>query len=105
MIHRIMNIDPNKLTTNASVVANLLKQMSNANRLMILCALSEQEMSVSDLNSQIPLSQSALSQHLAKLRDASLVKTRRESQTIYYSIADEKLLNVMQVLYENYSRE
>ncbi len=68
-----------------------LKQMANANRLMILCALMDGELSVGDLNAQVDLTQSALSQHLAKLREAGFVTTRRESQTIYYQLADVRV--------------
>ncbi|WP_229819622.1 ArsR/SmtB family transcription factor [Kushneria pakistanensis] len=66
--------------------APLLKAMANENRLRILCLLREGEMSVSELNSKLDLSQSALSQHLAVLRREELVNTRRASQTIYYSL-------------------
>lgn len=66
--------------------APLLKAMANENRLRILCLLREGEMSVSELNSKLELSQSALSQHLAVLRREELVNTRRASQTIYYSL-------------------
>nr|WP_245558682.1 metalloregulator ArsR/SmtB family transcription factor [Kushneria aurantia] len=64
----------------------LLKAMANENRLRILCLLRAGEMSVSQLNSRLDLSQSALSQHLAVLRRESLVSTRRSSQVIYYSL-------------------
>ncbi|MCW4151919.1 metalloregulator ArsR/SmtB family transcription factor [Halomonas sp. 18H] len=67
-------------------VSALLKAMANDNRLRILCLLAEGELSVSELNQQLVLSQSALSQHLAILRRAQLVTTRRDSQTIYYSL-------------------
>ncbi|WP_136246735.1 ArsR/SmtB family transcription factor [Halomonas borealis] len=68
----------------------LLKAMANDNRLRILCLLDEQELSVTELNHQLALSQSALSQHLAILRREELVKTRRASQTIYYSLNGER---------------
>lgn len=63
-----------------------LKALANEARLSIVCLLRNQEMSVSTLNHQLPLSQSALSQHLAILRRDGVVKTRRESQTIFYSL-------------------
>ncbi|KXS39208.1 MAG: ArsR family transcriptional regulator [Halomonadaceae bacterium T82-2] len=65
---------------------NLLKAMANENRLRILCLLDDTELSVSELNKRLSLSQSALSQHLAILRREGLVNTRRASQTIYYSL-------------------
>ena len=70
----------------SSQAAAFLKALSNEKRLMILCYILDQELSVTALNEKLPLSQSALSQHLAVLRNDGLVKTRRESQTIFYSI-------------------
>lgn len=87
-----------QLAKNANEAAALLKAMSNTNRLMILCSLLDQELSVKDLNERIPLSQSALSQHLAALRKAELVSTRRESQAIYYRIQGDSALQVIMVL-------
>ncbi|NOU52932.1 helix-turn-helix transcriptional regulator [Pseudoalteromonas sp. JBTF-M23] len=85
---------------NAEQAEALLKMMANKNRLMILCSLLEQEMSVSALNEAVPLSQSALSQHLASLRKAKVVETRRDGQTIYYRVIDEKVQAVLQQLYQ-----
>jgi DNA-binding transcriptional ArsR family regulator len=87
---------------NASQAANLLKSMANESRLMIMCVLAEGEISVGALNRRIDLSQSALSQHLALLRDKGLVKTRRESQTIYYSLAESEALGVIEKLHDIY---
>ncbi|KKE81691.1 hypothetical protein N481_19455 [Pseudoalteromonas luteoviolacea S4047-1] len=78
----------------------LLKLMANKNRLMILCSLLQQEMSVSELNAQVPLAQSALSQHLAGLRKANVVATRRDGQTIYYRIIDDKVTAILAQLYQ-----
>jgi len=69
---------------------------------MILCLLSERECSVSQLLKQVPLGQSALSQHLAVLRRDGLVGTRRQSQTIFYSLADPKAGQVIQLLHQMY---
>ncbi len=69
---------------------------------MILCMLSEGELSVTELNEMIDLSQSALSQHLAKLRADNLVTTRRESQTIYYAIVEGAAKNIINALHEHY---
>ncbi|ROQ20694.1 ArsR family transcriptional regulator [Marinimicrobium koreense] len=82
--------------------ADLLKQMSNEHRLMVLCTLGAGEMSVGELNEHIPLSQSALSQHLANLRRAGLVATRKESQTVYYRLAGDKAMRVIRVLQSIY---
>lgn len=94
--------DKNKLVENAQQVANILKQLSNPNRLMILCCIADQELTVGDLNEQIDLSQSALSQHLAKLRESEIVVTRRESQTIYYQIVNPKIKHLLEVLQEQF---
>ena len=97
-----MDINPQELSKNAEEIALLLKQLANKNRLMILCCLADQELSVGELNDQISLSQSALSQHLAKLRDNKLVSTRRESQTIYYRVDNPKLQLLLKALHDNY---
>ena len=85
---------------NAAEAAELLKCMSNPNRLMLLCALMDEEKSVGVLNEDVPLSQSALSQHLSVLRDAGLVSTRRESQTIFYSLSDARVATILKDLHQ-----
>ncbi|MGI9258024.1 MAG: ArsR/SmtB family transcription factor [Gammaproteobacteria bacterium] len=92
--------DLDKLGAHADAAASLLKALSNRSRLMILCSLSKEELSVGELHQKVPLSQSALSQHLARLRTENLVKTRRESQTIYYSLYDDRASRLIAVLYE-----
>ena len=87
---------------HATDAAGLMKALGNESRLMILCMLAEGERSVSDLNSTIPLSQSALSQQLARLRRQGLVKTRRESQTIFYSLANGPADRVIHLLHDIY---
>jgi DNA-binding transcriptional ArsR family regulator len=87
------------LAVHASEAESLLKALSNRNRLMILCALSEGELSVTALNERVPLSQSALSQHLATLRRGGMVATRRESQTIYYRLDDPKVGVIIEALH------
>ena len=82
--------------------AGLMKALGNESRLMILCMLTEGERSVSDMNEIIPLSQSALSQQLARLRQQGLVKTRRESQTIFYSLANGPADRVIHLLHDIY---
>lgn len=83
-----------------SKLTNILRAMSNAKRMRILSELSDgRERSVSELEGVMSsLSQSALSQHLARLRRANIVKTRRESQTIYYSINDADVLRILRLL-------
>ena len=91
-----------ELQAHASQAAQLLKALANENRLMILCSLTQGELSVSELNSKLTLSQSALSQHLAWLRRESLVETRRDAQTIYYSLQGTKAKEVIMVLQSIY---
>jgi DNA-binding transcriptional ArsR family regulator len=90
--------------SKAGTAAGFLKQLANENRLVILCELVRGERSVGELEAVVGLSQSALSQHLAKLRAARLVETRRESQTIYYSLADPGVTKIIGALYELYCR-
>ena len=85
---------------SAGQAANLLRALSNEKRLMILCQLGDRELAVSQLLPVVGLSQSALSQHLAKLRDEGLVQTRRDGTAIFYRIADPAALKVIGVLAE-----
>lgn len=78
--------------------------MGNQKRMLILCNLARGEMQVGVLAEKVDLSQSALSQHLAKLRSRNLVKTRRDAQAIYYSIDSGPVLKILQTLSEIYSR-
>lgn len=95
-------IDSQKLEENAERASKLLKTMSHPSRLMVLCHLMRGECPVSELNQTIPLSQSALSQHLAGLRQAGLVDTRRESQVIYYRLKSQSVTTVLEALYRIY---
>ena len=95
-------IDFDAMQRNATDAVNLLKGLANESRLMIMCVLSEGEVSVGHLNQRIKISQSALSQHLAVLREQGLVQTRRESQTIYYRLADTAAMSVIELLREVY---
>ncbi len=87
------------LQARAADVAVQLGLLSNANRLMVLCHLLEGEQSVGALQELLELSQSALSQHLARLRDAGMVATRRDRQTIFYRIADPRVHEMIEALY------
>ena len=95
-------LDYDAMKRNATDAVSLLKGLANESRLMIMCVLSEGEVSVGQLNQRIRLSQSALSQHLAVLREQGLVQTRRESQTIYYSLADTAAMDIVELLHEAY---
>ena len=100
-----MTSDKTQLLENAQYVSSILKQLANPYRLIILCSLANQELTVGDLNEQVELSQSALSQHLAKLRESEIVTTRRESQTIYYRIANPKIKHLLEVLQQQTVKE
>jgi len=90
------------MAEHAESAASLLKALANPHRLLVLCALGDGELSVGALNERIPLSQSALSQHLAVLREDGLVSTRREAQTIFYSVAPGPALEVLHVLHSQF---
>ncbi|MEL0638472.1 metalloregulator ArsR/SmtB family transcription factor [Marinomonas sp. TI.3.20] len=95
------NVVPlDQMVQQASQAASFLKAISNENRLMILCYLLDEELSVTALNNKLPLSQSALSQHLAILRKDGLVETRRDSQTIFYRIGDAKVETLIRTLHD-----
>lgn len=101
-------VDPSvmeQLKARAPQAADLLRQLANANRLMILCHISQEERSVGQLEQDLGIRQPGLSQQLAELRQSGLVKTRRESRSIYYSIADERAEAVMAMLYEIFCRD
>ncbi len=90
----------------AEGVAGLLKAMGNGRRLMLLCKLVEHgEMTAGDLAREVTLSQSACSQHLGKMRDEGLVAFRRESQTLWYRIADPRTEALMASLYQLYCKD
>jgi DNA-binding transcriptional ArsR family regulator len=92
-----------KLARQAGEAAQLLKLLGNEKRLLILCFLAARgEMTVGELVGVVKLSQSALSQHLARLREDGLVVFRRTSQTLHYRVADKRALRVLQVLKEIY---
>lgn len=95
-----MNIET--FSDKASRAAELLKMMGNERRLMILCQLVNGEKSVGELEGLIGLKQSALSQHLAKLRAERLVATRRVSQTVYYRLASGEVSALINTLYGLY---
>lgn len=98
---KVVAISPSEMSANAAKAAALLKMLANENRLLILCHLiAEEEISVGDLTSRIGLSQSALSQHLAKLRDQDLVAFRREAQTLFYRVGDERAAQVLILLHK-----
>ncbi len=91
-----------EMEATAEKVSDLMKVLSNKNRLMVLCQLVEGERSVGELAELIDVREQAMSQQLALLRKDRLVKTRRDGQTIYYSLARGDIRSLMEFLYETY---
>lgn len=88
-----------QMQEQAEAASDLLKAMANPQRLRVLCLLIEREMSVGEINALVDLSQSALSQHLAVLREKNLVSTRREAQTVYYAVSDGLVHDIIETLH------
>jgi len=94
------------LAASAAKAAALLKSLSNEHRLLVLCHLiSERELTVGELVERVGLSQSALSQHLARLREEGLVSFRRESQTLFYCVADPSVGRILELLRDIFCSE
>jgi len=99
------SFDTTLLERKAAAVADILRALANERRLMILCRLVEWgEASVGTLAEAVDLSQSALSQHLAKMREEGIVAFRRESQTLWYRIADPRIEELIATLHDLYCR-
>lgn len=90
------------MLANAEQASTLLRAMSNKHRLLILCLLNGGELSVSAIMEKLALPQSTLSQHLSVLRKDELVTTRRDAQTIYYSLASSEVEAIIALLYSLY---
>ena len=97
-----MDIAPDELRVIACEVSEFLKQIAHEHRLIILCHLADGEKSVSELQQLMGLEQSTTSQHLGRLRKQGIIQARKDSQSNYYSICDEKVLRVIQLLHEMY---
>lgn len=95
-------MDFSAMQSGADKAIKLLKAVSNQNRLMILCCLQDKEMSVTELNQILTIPQSSLSQQLAALRNEGLVKTRREAQSIYYSLDSQEVVQLIHLLHAMY---
>ncbi len=96
------SIDPRRMAIAAGKACELMKTLGHKDRLMVLCHLSSGERSVGELATLLDIPQSPLSQHLARMRKESLVKTRRDAQTIYYSIASEEAARIVALMHELY---
>lgn len=97
-----MNLEAvRQFDANAEQAAALLRTMANEKRLLVLCYLvAEGELTVGQLQERVSLGQSALSQHLARLREESLVATRKEAQTVYYRVSDPRAEQVLALLHD-----
>lgn len=106
MISAPTRIDPRALEAKAGQVADLLSALANDRRLLILCKLVETgEATVGALADDVGLSQSALSQHLARMREEGIVTFRREAQTLWYRIADPRVETLLATLHRLYCRK
>ena len=97
-----VNFDLEKMKTSAALACRLLKVMSNPDRLMLLCQLSQGEKRVGELEEILGIVQPTLSQQLTVLREEELVTTRREGKNIYYQIASPQAMAIMAVMYEQF---
>lgn len=95
-------LTPELLRGAALEAVTALKVLANTDRLLLLCQLSQGEMCVSDLENALDIRQPTLSQQLGVLRNEAVVSTRRDGKNIYYSVADERLLEMLSVLYRLY---
>ena len=99
-----MKTDLDQLKASAAEASRFLRALANEKRLLTLCQLVGTEQSVGALADAVGLSQSALSQHLTRLREDGLVATRRDSQTIYYRLADPRIETMIGLLYEQFCK-
>ncbi len=95
-------LDLSTMQAAAAQACALLKMLANPDRLLLMCQLSQGELSVGELEERLGIRQPTLSQQLAVLRENGLVTTRREGKSIFYSIASQEALAVMAVLYEQF---
>lgn len=101
-MNEVIAVDAQKMARAAQQASELMKTLGHKDRLMVLCHLASGEKSVGELAKLLDIPQSPLSQHLARMRKESLVKTRREAQTIYYSIASGKAGRMIELMHELY---
>jgi len=96
------SMDLETLQENAAKASALLKSLANPSRLMVLCALVSREHTVTELETLTGLSQSALSQHLARLRDEKIVTTRRDAQRVFYRLSNPNVTAILETMYGIY---
>ncbi|GAC1529882.1 MAG: metalloregulator ArsR/SmtB family transcription factor [Ramlibacter sp.] len=102
MPKRAVTVDPAQLRHAAAQAVAALKVLANEDRLMLLCQLSQGEMCVGDLESELGIRQPTLSQQLGVLRNEGVVETRREGKNVFYSVANKDMLEILAVLYRLY---
>lgn len=102
MPHLPANINLQKMQSSAEDACRLMKVLSNRDRMMLLCQISQGEKCVGELEACLDIQQPTLLQPLTVLRNEELVKTRRDGKQIYYSHSNHVALEVMNVLYQNY---
>lgn len=100
-----VNYDMSVMERKADTAAGFLKGLANSHRLMILCQLVRGEKNVSELIEITGISQTSMSQHLAKLKREGIVMFRRDHRTLYYSIAASPVIEIMEILYNTYCKE
>lgn len=105
MTNLVNMIDLDKLQLSSFEAADFLKTLANSNRLVILSRLLGKEMCVGDLEKNLNISQSALSQHLSRMRSEGLVSTRRESQQIFYRIKDHRVAEMLKLTYDLFCKD
>ena len=98
-------LNVNEMRKNVENSSAFLKLLSNPTRLMILCNLIESERCVGDLEKDLNISQSALSQHLSKMRDKGIVKSEKQGQHVFYSISDSNVVDIINVLYKLFCKK
>ena len=101
-MHAEAQMDLEALRRSADSACRLMKVLSNPDRLLLLCQLSQGELCVSDLEAQLGIRQPTLSQQLGVLRTQGLVATRRDGKNIYYSVANAEVLEILGLLYRLY---
>ena len=98
-------LNVNEMRNNVESSAAFLKLLSNPTRLLVLCNLIESERCVGDLERDLDISQSALSQHLSKMRDEGIVKSEKQGQHVFYSISDSNVVDIINVLYKLFCKK
>ncbi|HIF89695.1 MAG TPA: ArsR family transcriptional regulator [Candidatus Thioglobus sp.] len=100
-----VKLNVSEMRKNAESSAAFLKLLANPSRLLVLCNLIEGERCVGDLEKDLDISQSALSQHLSKMRDEGIVKADKQGQHVFYSISDSNVVEILNVLYDLFCKK